>query len=107
MVVSTYQSVTGTGKNAVDQLNNEEQGVLGKMVYPYPIYRNALPHIDVFESNGYTKEEMKIVMKLTKFLIQRYSLQLQQLGFQLKEGIVKVLMYLLKKTSLWKMFCKY
>ena len=51
MVVSTYQSVTGTGKNAVDQLNNEEQGVSGKMVYPYPIYRNALPHIDFFESN--------------------------------------------------------
>jgi len=74
MVVSTYQSVTGTGKNAVDQLNNEEQGVSGKMVYPYPIYRNALPHIDVFESNGYTKEEMKIVNETHKILDQNIQL---------------------------------
>ena len=74
MVVSTYQSVTGTGKNAVDQLNNEEQGVSGKMVYPYPIYRNALPHIDVFESNGYTKEEMKIVNETHKILDPKIQL---------------------------------
>jgi len=68
MVVSTYQSVTGTGKKAVDQLNNEEQGIAGEMTYPYPIYRNALPHIDSFESNGYTKEEMKIVNETHKIL---------------------------------------
>ena len=68
MVVSTYQSVTGTGKKAVDQLNNEEQGVAGEMTYPHPIYRNALPHIDSFESNGYTKEEMKIVDETHKIL---------------------------------------
>ena len=68
MVVSTYQSVTGTGKKAVDQLNNEEQGISGEMTYPHPIYRNALPHIDSFESNGYTKEEMKIVNETHKIL---------------------------------------
>ena len=68
MVVSTYQSVTGTGKKAVDQLNNEEQGIAGEMTYPHPIYRNALPHIDSFESNGYTKEEMKIVNETHKIL---------------------------------------
>ena len=68
MVVSTYQSVTGTGKKAVDQLNNEEQGIAGEMTCPHPIYRNALPHIDSFESNGYTKEEMKIVNETHKIL---------------------------------------
>ena len=68
IVVSTYQSVTGTGKKAVDQLENEERGVSGEMVYPHPIYRNALPHIDVFEDNGYTKEEMKIVNETHKIL---------------------------------------
>ena len=68
MVVSTYQSVTGTGKKAVDQLNNEERGIAGEMTYPHPIYRNALPHIDSFESNGYTKEEMKIVNETHKIL---------------------------------------
>ena len=68
IVISTYQSVTGTGKQAVDQLNNEEQGLAGEMAYPHPIYRNALPHIDDFESNGYTKEEMKMVNETHKIL---------------------------------------
>lgn len=73
IVVSTYQSVTGTGKKAVDQLNNEEQGIVGEMAYPHPIYRNALPHIDSFESNGYTKEEMKIVNETHKILDKNIS----------------------------------
>ena len=73
IVVSTYQSVTGTGKKAVDQLNNEEQGIAGEMAYPHPIYRNALPHIDSFESNGYTKEEMKIVNETHKILDKNIS----------------------------------
>ena len=68
IVISTYQSVTGTGKQAVDQLNNEEQGLAGERAYPHPIYRNALPHIDDFESNGYTKEEMKMVNETHKIL---------------------------------------
>ena len=68
IVISTYQSVTGTGKQAVDQLNNEEQGLAGEKAYPHPIYRNALPHIDDFESNGYTKEEMKMVNETHKIL---------------------------------------
>jgi aspartate-semialdehyde dehydrogenase len=68
IVVSTYQSVTGTGKKAVDQLMNERQGVEGKMAYPYTIDLNALPHIDVFLENGYTKEEMKMVNETRKIM---------------------------------------
>jgi len=66
IVVSTYQSVTGTGKDAVDQLMNERKGVEGPMAYPYPIDLNVLPHIDVFLENGYTKEEMKMVNETKK-----------------------------------------
>ena len=68
IVVSTYQSVTGTGKDAVTQLMNERQGIEGAKVYPYPIDMNALPHIDVFLDNGYTKEEMKMVNETRKIL---------------------------------------
>lgn len=66
IVVSTYQSVTGTGKDAVDQLNAERNGVEAKMVYHYPIDMNAIPHIDVFLDNGYSKEEMKMVNETRK-----------------------------------------
>lgn len=66
IVVSTYQSVTGTGKNAVDQLMNERAGIDGPMAYPYKIDLNVLPHIDVFHENGYTKEEMKMVNETKK-----------------------------------------
>lgn len=68
IVVSTYQSVTGTGKDAVVQLMNERQGVEGPKVYPHKIDMNALPHIDVFGDNGYTKEEMKMVNETRKIL---------------------------------------
>jgi aspartate-semialdehyde dehydrogenase len=68
IVVSTYQSVTGTGKKAVDQLMNERQGISGPMAYPYKIDMNALPHIDVFLDNGYTKEEMKMVNETKKIM---------------------------------------
>jgi aspartate-semialdehyde dehydrogenase len=68
VVVSTYQSVTGTGKDAVQQLMNERQGIEGIKVYPHPIDMNALPHIDVFQDNGYTKEEMKMVNETRKIL---------------------------------------
>lgn len=66
VVVSTYQSVSGTGKKAVDQLENEIAGIKGEMAYPYPIHKNALPHCDVFEENGYTKEEMKLAREPQK-----------------------------------------
>jgi aspartate-semialdehyde dehydrogenase len=66
IVVSTYQSVTGTGKAAVDQLNDERAGRDGNKVYPHPIDMNVLPHIDVFLDNGYTKEEMKMVNETKK-----------------------------------------
>ena len=68
IVVSTYQSVTGTGKDAVEQLMNERKGIEGIKVYPYQIDLNALPHIDVFQDNGYTKEEMKMVNETHKIL---------------------------------------
>lgn len=68
VVVSTYQSVSGTGVKAVQQLENEIAGKRGEMAYPYPIHRNALPHCDVFEANGYTKEEMKLAREPQKIL---------------------------------------
>ena len=68
IVVSTYQSVTGTGKEAVVQMMNERKGIDGPKVYPHPIDMNALPHIDVFTDNGYTKEEMKMVNETRKIL---------------------------------------
>jgi aspartate-semialdehyde dehydrogenase len=66
VVVSTYQSVSGTGVKAVKQLENEIAGIQGEMAYPYPIGRNALPHCDVFLENGYTKEEMKLAREPQK-----------------------------------------
>ncbi|WP_297334516.1 aspartate-semialdehyde dehydrogenase [Flavobacterium sp.] len=68
VVVSTYQSVTGTGLKAVQQLENEYKGIQGEMAYKYPIHRNAIPHIDVFEDNGYTKEEMKMTRETKKIM---------------------------------------
>lgn len=68
IVVSTYQSVTGTGKKAVDQLMNERAGIKGEMAYAYTIDLNVIPHIDVFLDNGYTKEEMKMVDETKKIL---------------------------------------
>lgn len=71
IVVSTYQSITGTGVKAVRQLENELAGIKGEMAYPYPINKNVIPHCDVFEENGYTKEEMKLVMETQKILDDR------------------------------------
>ena len=71
VVVSTYQSVSGTGVKAVRQLENEIAGVEGEMAYPYPISRNALPHCDIFMENGYTKEEMKLAREPQKILDDR------------------------------------
>lgn len=68
IIVSTYQSVTGTGVKAVDQLMNERKGVKGEMAYAYPIDLNVIPHIDVFTDNGYTKEEMKMVNETKKIM---------------------------------------
>jgi len=68
VVVSTYQSVTGTGIKAVMQLMNERKGIEGEMAYKYPIDLNAIPHIDVFLENGYTKEEMKMTNETKKIM---------------------------------------
>ena len=68
VVVSTYQSVTGTGRKAVEQLKNEEKGIDGEKAYPYQIYQNTLPHCDDFTENGYTKEEMKLTNETKKIL---------------------------------------
>ena len=68
LVISTYQSVSGTGIKAVRQLENEMKNIDGEMAYPHPIHKNALPHCDVFLDNGYTKEEMKLVNETQKIL---------------------------------------
>ena len=68
VILSTYQSVSGTGLKAVQQMENEMAGIKGEMAYPYPIHKNALPHCDVFEENGYTKEEMKLARDPQKIL---------------------------------------
>jgi aspartate-semialdehyde dehydrogenase len=68
VVVSTYQSVTGTGVKAVEQLMNERKGIEGEMAYKYPIDLNAIPQIDVFLDNGYTKEEMKMTLETVKII---------------------------------------
>lgn len=68
LVVSTYQSVTGTGVRAVTQLDNERHGLSGEMAYPWPIDMNCLPHCDIFLDNGYTREEMKLVNETRKIL---------------------------------------
>lgn len=68
VVISTYQSISGTGKKAVEQLENEEKGVEEEMAYPHQIYQNALPHCDDFTDNGYTKEEMKLTNETKKIL---------------------------------------
>ena len=66
IVISTYQSITGTGIKAVEQLNNEVEGNTGNMAYPHPIHENAIPQCDVFLENDYTKEEMKLVNETHK-----------------------------------------
>ncbi|WP_405251092.1 aspartate-semialdehyde dehydrogenase [Dokdonia sp. Asnod3-C12] len=71
LVISTYQSITGTGVKAVQQLENEYTGEKGEMAYPYPIHRNAIPACDVFDDNGYTKEELKLVNETQKILNDR------------------------------------
>ena len=68
IIVSTYQSITGTGRIAVNQLNNEYNNIKGEMAYKYPIHQNAIPHCDEFEDNGYTKEEMKLINETHKIL---------------------------------------
>jgi len=68
VVVSTYQSITGTGMKALKQLENEYEGVKGEMAYNFPIHQNAIPHCDDFLENGYTKEEMKLSNETHKIL---------------------------------------
>lgn len=68
VIVSTYQSITGTGVKAVQQLENERNGVAGEMAYAYPIDKNCIPHCDSFMDNGYTKEEMKLTNETKKIL---------------------------------------
>ncbi len=68
VIVSTYQSITGTGVKAVEQLANESAGIKGEMAYPYQIHQNCIPHCDVFLENGYTKEEMKLIKETNKIL---------------------------------------
>src|SRR5690625_4151235 len=71
VIVSTYQSVTGTGKDAVEQLENEIAGKTANMVYPYPIFKNAIPNCDTFDELGYTKEELTLMRETQKILDDR------------------------------------
>jgi len=71
VVVSTYQSVSGTGAKAVKQMESEEKNIDTAMAYPYQIHRNVIPHCDVFQDNGYTKEEMKLALEPQKILNDR------------------------------------
>jgi len=75
LVVSTYQSITGTGAKAIKQLENEINEVEGEMAYPHKIHKNAIPQCDDFLSNGYTKEEMKLVNE-TKKILNDYSISI-------------------------------
>lgn len=68
VIISTYQSITGTGRIALNQLNNEYNNIDGEMAYRYQIHQNAIPHCDDFEDNGYTKEEMKLINETHKIL---------------------------------------
>src|SRR5690606_7142746 len=68
LIISTYQSITGTGVKAVAQMENERSGKTGEMAYKYPIDKNCIPQCDVFTDNGYTKEEMKLVNETRKIL---------------------------------------
>jgi aspartate-semialdehyde dehydrogenase len=68
VIVSTYQSITGTGVKAVEQMENERNNIQGEMAYHYPIDKNCIPHCDVFLDNGYTKEEMKLVNEPKKIM---------------------------------------
>jgi aspartate-semialdehyde dehydrogenase len=68
VIVSTYQSITGTGVKAVQQMENERAGISGEMAYHYPIDKNCIPHCDTFLENGYTKEEMKLMNEPKKIL---------------------------------------
>ena len=68
LIISTYQSITGTGQKAVNQHQNERNGIDGDMIYPHKIDMNCLPHCDDFTENGYTKEEMKLVNETRKIL---------------------------------------
>ena len=75
LVISTYQSVSGTGKAAIDQLNSERNNLSSEKVYPYSIDQNLLPHCDVFEKDGYTKEENKLINE-TRKILNDYSIQI-------------------------------
>lgn len=74
IIVSTYQSISGTGRKAIAQLEGEQNSVETEKVYPYQIYKNAIPHCDEFEKNGYTKEEMKLVNETNKILDSNISI---------------------------------
>lgn len=86
VVVSTYQSISGTGVKAVEQMENERNGKTGEMAYPYPIDQNCLPHCDVFMENGYTKEEMKLTLETKKILDRDIKLTATAVRVPVKGG---------------------
>ena len=91
VIVSTYQSITGTGVKAVEQMENERSGAKVEMVYPYQIDRNCLPHCDVFLENGYTKEEMKLTNETKKILDPSINVTATAVRVPVVGGIRKLL----------------
>lgn len=86
VVVSTYQSISGTGVKAVNQMENERNGIQGEMIYPYPIDQNCLPHCDDFTDNGYTKEEMKLTNETKKILDPKINVTATAVRVPVKGG---------------------
>jgi aspartate-semialdehyde dehydrogenase len=86
VVVSTYQSISGSGMKAIEQMENERSGKIGEMAYPYPIDQNCLPHCDVFMENGYTKEEMKLTLETKKILDRDINLTATAVRVPVKGG---------------------
>ena len=86
IIVSTYQSISGTGRKAIAQLEGEQNSVETEKVYPYQIYKNAIPHCDEFEKNGYTKEEMKLVNETNKILDSNISITATAVRLPISSG---------------------
>lgn len=86
IIVSTYQSISGTGRKAIAQLEGEENNTKTEKVYPYQIYKNAIPHCDEFEKNGYTKEEMKLVNETNKILDSNISITVTAVRLPISGG---------------------
>ena len=97
VIVSTYQAVSGTGKKAIEQLNNEQNNI-AEMTYPFQIFQNALPQCDIFTANGYTKEEMKLTNETKKILGNNINVVATAVRIPVLRGHSKRKHYILKNN---------